>query len=113
MIAAAEAELALNQLNGKRDGVTFNVGAIDGGGEGAELIIDGDTDTLESLGRRVRPAGTRGRRGGFGHEFSEGRCAGETTRTAGGLDGVNNPVPARLLAEIADGLLQLAPVSAF
>lgn len=32
VIAAAEAALALNTLNGKRDGVTFNVGAIDGGG---------------------------------------------------------------------------------
>lgn len=31
VIAAAEAALALNQLNGQRDGVTFNVGAIDGG----------------------------------------------------------------------------------
>ena len=32
IIAAAEAALALNALNGQRDGVTFNVGAIDGGG---------------------------------------------------------------------------------
>lgn len=32
VIAAADAAMALNQLNGKRDGVTFNVGAIDGGG---------------------------------------------------------------------------------
>jgi glutamate carboxypeptidase len=32
VLAAAEAALALNALNGKRDGVTFNVGAIDGGG---------------------------------------------------------------------------------
>jgi len=32
VIAAAEAALALNALNGQRDGVTFNVGAIDGGG---------------------------------------------------------------------------------
>jgi glutamate carboxypeptidase len=32
VMAAAEAALALNQLNGQRDGVTFNVGAIDGGG---------------------------------------------------------------------------------
>lgn len=32
VLAAAEAALALNQLNGQRDGVTFNVGAIDGGG---------------------------------------------------------------------------------
>jgi len=32
VIAAAEAALALNKLNGQRDGVTFNVGAIDGGG---------------------------------------------------------------------------------
>ncbi|MEQ1492060.1 MAG: hydrolase, partial [Terricaulis sp.] len=32
VIAAAEAALALNRLNGQRDGVTFNVGAIDGGG---------------------------------------------------------------------------------
>ncbi|HRP10142.1 MAG TPA: hydrolase [Terricaulis sp.] len=32
MIAAAEAALALDALNGKREGVTFNVGAIDGGG---------------------------------------------------------------------------------
>lgn len=31
VLAAAEAALALNALNGKRDGVTFNVGAIDGG----------------------------------------------------------------------------------
>lgn len=31
VIAASEAALALNALNGKRDGVTFNVGAIDGG----------------------------------------------------------------------------------
>jgi len=32
VLAAAEAALALNKLNGVRDGVTFNVGAIDGGG---------------------------------------------------------------------------------
>ncbi|MBY0563729.1 MAG: hydrolase [Hyphomonadaceae bacterium] len=32
VIAAAEAALALDALNGRRDGVTFNVGAIDGGG---------------------------------------------------------------------------------
>ncbi len=32
VIAAAEAALALNALNGRREGVTFNVGAIDGGG---------------------------------------------------------------------------------
>jgi glutamate carboxypeptidase len=32
VIAAADAGLALDALNGKRDGVTFNVGAIDGGG---------------------------------------------------------------------------------
>ncbi|MDX2276700.1 MAG: hydrolase [Hyphomonadaceae bacterium] len=32
VIAAAEAASALNALNGQRDGVTFNVGAIDGGG---------------------------------------------------------------------------------
>ncbi|MBL8535894.1 MAG: hydrolase [Hyphomonadaceae bacterium] len=32
VIAASEAALALNALNGRRDGVTFNVGAIDGGG---------------------------------------------------------------------------------
>jgi glutamate carboxypeptidase len=32
IIAAAEAATALNALNGARDGVTFNVGAIDGGG---------------------------------------------------------------------------------
>jgi glutamate carboxypeptidase len=32
VIAAAEAATALNALNGARDGVTFNVGAIDGGG---------------------------------------------------------------------------------
>jgi glutamate carboxypeptidase len=32
VIGAAEAALALNALNGARDGVTFNVGAIDGGG---------------------------------------------------------------------------------
>ena len=32
VIAAAEAALALDALNGKREGVTFNVGAIDGGG---------------------------------------------------------------------------------
>ncbi len=32
VIAAAEAALALNALNGQREGVTFNVGAIDGGG---------------------------------------------------------------------------------
>lgn len=31
VIAASQAALALNALNGKRDGVTFNVGAIDGG----------------------------------------------------------------------------------
>lgn len=31
VIAAAEAALQLNALNGARDGVTFNVGAIDGG----------------------------------------------------------------------------------
>lgn len=31
VIAAAEAALALDALNGQRDGVTFNVGAIDGG----------------------------------------------------------------------------------
>ncbi len=31
VLAAAEAALALNALNGKREGVTFNVGAIDGG----------------------------------------------------------------------------------
>ncbi|MGE0741926.1 MAG: hydrolase [Hyphomonadaceae bacterium] len=31
VLAAAEAALALNGLNGKREGVTFNVGAIDGG----------------------------------------------------------------------------------
>jgi glutamate carboxypeptidase len=32
VMAAAETALALNRLNGQRDGVTFNVGAIDGGG---------------------------------------------------------------------------------
>lgn len=32
VIAAAEAALALDALNGTREGVTFNVGAIDGGG---------------------------------------------------------------------------------
>jgi glutamate carboxypeptidase len=31
VMAAAEAALALNQLNGQHNGVTFNVGAIDGG----------------------------------------------------------------------------------
>lgn len=31
VLAAADAALALDALNGKRDGVTFNVGAIDGG----------------------------------------------------------------------------------
>jgi len=31
IVAASEAALALNALNGKREGVTFNVGAIDGG----------------------------------------------------------------------------------
>lgn len=31
VIAAADAALALNALNGQREGVTFNVGAIDGG----------------------------------------------------------------------------------
>src|SRR5262245_8665315 len=31
VLAAAEAALALNALNGRREGVTFNVGAIDGG----------------------------------------------------------------------------------
>lgn len=31
VLAAAEVALALNKLNGQRDGVTFNVGAIDGG----------------------------------------------------------------------------------
>lgn len=32
ILAAADAALRLEALNGKRDGVTFNVGAIDGGG---------------------------------------------------------------------------------
>jgi glutamate carboxypeptidase len=32
VMAAAEAALALDALNGQREGVTFNVGAIDGGG---------------------------------------------------------------------------------
>lgn len=32
VIAAADAALALDALNGRREGVTFNVGAIDGGG---------------------------------------------------------------------------------
>jgi glutamate carboxypeptidase len=32
IIAAAEAAVALNQINGQREGVTLNVGAIDGGG---------------------------------------------------------------------------------
>ena len=32
ILAAADATLALDGLNGKREGVTFNVGAIDGGG---------------------------------------------------------------------------------
>ncbi len=32
ILAAADAALALDALNGQRDGVTFNVGAIDGGG---------------------------------------------------------------------------------
>jgi glutamate carboxypeptidase len=32
ILAAADAAMALDALNGKRDGVTFNVGAIDGGG---------------------------------------------------------------------------------
>jgi glutamate carboxypeptidase len=32
VLAAAEAALALDALNGQREGVTFNVGAIDGGG---------------------------------------------------------------------------------
>jgi glutamate carboxypeptidase len=32
IIAAAEAAVALNQVNGQREGVTLNVGAIDGGG---------------------------------------------------------------------------------
>jgi glutamate carboxypeptidase len=32
VIAAAQASLWLSELNGKRDGVTLNVGAIDGGG---------------------------------------------------------------------------------
>lgn len=31
VVAAADAAVALNALNGQRDGVTFNVGAIDGG----------------------------------------------------------------------------------
>lgn len=31
VIAAADAAVALNTLNGQRDGVTFNIGAIDGG----------------------------------------------------------------------------------
>src|SRR6185295_18621915 len=31
VMAAAEAALALNALNGAREGVTFNIGAIDGG----------------------------------------------------------------------------------
>ncbi|HRK65869.1 MAG TPA: hydrolase, partial [Terricaulis sp.] len=32
VMAAAEAALALDALNGQREGVTFNIGAIDGGG---------------------------------------------------------------------------------
>jgi len=32
IVAAADAAMALSALNGKREGVTFNVGAIDGGG---------------------------------------------------------------------------------
>lgn len=32
VIAAADAALSLDRLNGRREGVTFNVGAIDGGG---------------------------------------------------------------------------------
>lgn len=32
VVAAADAALALDALNGRREGVTFNVGAIDGGG---------------------------------------------------------------------------------
>jgi glutamate carboxypeptidase len=32
ILGAAQASLWLNELNGRRDGVTFNVGAIDGGG---------------------------------------------------------------------------------
>ncbi|MGQ0531643.1 MAG: hydrolase [Caulobacteraceae bacterium] len=32
ILAAAEAALALNKLNGEREGITFNIGAIDGGG---------------------------------------------------------------------------------
>jgi glutamate carboxypeptidase len=32
VLAAAEAALALDALNGKQEGVTFNVGAVDGGG---------------------------------------------------------------------------------
>ena len=32
VMAAAEAALALDALNGRREGVTFNIGAIDGGG---------------------------------------------------------------------------------
>ncbi len=32
VLAAAQAALALDALNGERDGVTFNIGAIDGGG---------------------------------------------------------------------------------
>jgi glutamate carboxypeptidase len=32
VLAAAEAALALNNLNDRREGVTFNIGAIDGGG---------------------------------------------------------------------------------
>ena len=32
VLAAADAAMSLNRLNGQRDGVTFNIGAIDGGG---------------------------------------------------------------------------------
>jgi len=39
VVAAAQAALKLNQLNGQRDGVTFNVGAIDGGGP-ANVVPD-------------------------------------------------------------------------
>lgn len=40
MVAAADAVLRLNDLNGRRDGVTVNVGAVDGGGP-VNMVPDG------------------------------------------------------------------------
>lgn len=56
VIAAAEAAVALDHLNGRRDGVTFNVGAIDGGGptnvvpERAVLRFNARAPDLEGAG---------------------------------------------------------------